>query len=96
MLWRNGCDGKVLRCGAGNRHQNLLPNPDFVFWRQRASTKKAVPVPYFWGGFYDLFFSNFFFNPRGISVGAFSGVENAKIRGSSPKMPKTWSPLAQG
>jgi hypothetical protein len=21
MLWRNGCDGKVLRCGAGNRHQ---------------------------------------------------------------------------
>jgi hypothetical protein len=19
MLWRNGCDGKVLRCGAGNR-----------------------------------------------------------------------------
>jgi hypothetical protein len=21
MLWRNGCDEKVLRCGAGNRHQ---------------------------------------------------------------------------
>jgi hypothetical protein len=21
MLWRSGCDGKVLRCGAGNRHQ---------------------------------------------------------------------------
>ena len=21
MLWRNGCDGKVLRCGAGDRHQ---------------------------------------------------------------------------
>ena len=21
MLWRNGCDGKVLRCGAGNRHR---------------------------------------------------------------------------
>ena len=21
MLWRYGCDGKVLRCGAGNRHQ---------------------------------------------------------------------------
>jgi hypothetical protein len=25
MLWRNGCDGKVLRCGAGNRHQQDLP-----------------------------------------------------------------------
>jgi hypothetical protein len=24
MLWRNGCDGKVLRCGAGNRHQQLF------------------------------------------------------------------------
>jgi hypothetical protein len=23
MLWRNGCDGKVLRCGAGNRHQHV-------------------------------------------------------------------------
>jgi hypothetical protein len=22
MLWGNGCDGKVLRCGAGNRHQH--------------------------------------------------------------------------
>jgi hypothetical protein len=21
MLWKNGCDGKALRCGAGNRHQ---------------------------------------------------------------------------
>jgi hypothetical protein len=25
MLRRNGCDGKVLRCGAGNRHQHLGP-----------------------------------------------------------------------
>jgi hypothetical protein len=24
MLWRNGCGGKVLRCGAGNRHQQFL------------------------------------------------------------------------
>jgi hypothetical protein len=23
MLWRNGRDGKVLRCGAGNRHQHF-------------------------------------------------------------------------
>jgi hypothetical protein len=29
-------------------------------------------------------------------VGAFSGVENAKVRGSSPEMPKTGSPLAKG
>ena len=49
------------------------------------------------GGFYDLFFFQlFFFNPREISVGAFSGVENAKMRGSSPEMPKTGSPLAKG
>jgi hypothetical protein len=25
MLWRNGCDGKVLRCGAGKRHQQPAP-----------------------------------------------------------------------
>jgi hypothetical protein len=25
MLWRNGCDGKALRCGAGNRHQQPVP-----------------------------------------------------------------------
>jgi hypothetical protein len=29
-------------------------------------------------------------------VGAFSGVENAKMRGPSPEMPKTGSPLAKG
>jgi hypothetical protein len=42
-----------------------------------------------------FFFSNFFFNPRGISAGAFSGVENSKMWGSSPEMPKTGSPLAK-
>ena len=30
-----------------------------------------------------------------FSVGAFSGVENGKIRGSSPEMLKTGSPLAK-
>jgi hypothetical protein len=25
MLWRNGCDGKSLRCGAGKRHQQYYP-----------------------------------------------------------------------
>jgi hypothetical protein len=29
-------------------------------------------------------------------VGAFSGVENAKMWGSTPEMPKTGSPLAKG
>jgi hypothetical protein len=29
-------------------------------------------------------------------VGAFSGVENAKMWGPSPEMPKTGSPLAKG
>jgi hypothetical protein len=28
MLWRNGCDGKVLRCGAGERHQHGLAMND--------------------------------------------------------------------
>jgi hypothetical protein len=23
VLWRNGCDGKALRCGAGNRHKQM-------------------------------------------------------------------------
>jgi hypothetical protein len=43
-----------------------------------------------------FFFPTFFFNFRAVSVGAFSGVENAKMRGSSPEMPKTGSPLAKG
>jgi hypothetical protein len=43
-----------------------------------------------------FFFPTFFLNPREISVGAFSGVENAKMWGSSPEMPKTGSPLAKG
>ena len=27
VLWRNGCDGKALRCGAGNRHQQTEITP---------------------------------------------------------------------
>jgi hypothetical protein len=27
MLWRSGCDGKALRCGAGNRHQHIQAKP---------------------------------------------------------------------
>jgi hypothetical protein len=45
----------------------LLLNPDFFFRRQRTA-QKAVLVPFFWGGVYDLI-SNFFFDLRKISVG---------------------------
>jgi hypothetical protein len=31
MLWGNRCDGKVLRCGAGNRHQHAHPVPCTVY-----------------------------------------------------------------
>jgi hypothetical protein len=36
MLWRNGCDGKVLRCGAGNRHRQSE--------RQKYVVRKGFPV----------------------------------------------------
>jgi hypothetical protein len=56
--------------------------------------QQAVLVPFFWGGFYDLFFfCNFFLYPEDFSWGVF-GVGNAKTRGSSPEMPKTGCPLA--
>jgi hypothetical protein len=38
----------------------LLLNPDFFFVTP-AGQQKAVPVPFFWGGFYDLFFSPIIF-----------------------------------
>jgi hypothetical protein len=59
--------------------------------RMRSRTRSTIGVV-----FMAFFVSNFFFNPREISVGAFSGVENAKMWGSSPEMPKTGSPLAKG
>jgi hypothetical protein len=62
-----------------------------------ASTKGSR---HFFGGWFlshDLFFFQLvFFNLREISVGAFSGVENAQMWGLSPEMPKTGSPLAKG
>jgi hypothetical protein len=43
MLWRNGCDGKVLRCGAGIRHQQLrLENPDVTVAQDCTRTEGAV------------------------------------------------------
>jgi hypothetical protein len=33
----------------------LLLNPDFLF-DASGPAQKAVPVPFFWGGFYDFFF----------------------------------------
>ena len=39
-------------------------------------------MPFFWGGFYDLFFfSKFFFNLRGISAGALSESKILKMSG---------------
>jgi hypothetical protein len=35
MLWRNGCDGKVLRCGAGNRHQHKRGVKSGFWWFYR-------------------------------------------------------------
>ena len=37
-----------------------------------------VLVPFFWGGVYDLFFSNFLFDLRRISVGVFSELKISK------------------
>jgi hypothetical protein len=39
-LWRNGCDGKVLRCGAGKRHQQPCPVA------RRALQARRSTVPY--------------------------------------------------
>jgi hypothetical protein len=44
MLWRNGCDGKVLRCGAGDRHQHV----DHTYNRKsNASPLRAKGDPVF-------------------------------------------------
>ena len=46
------------------------------------------------GGFYDLFFFQlFFFNPRKISVGAFSGVENTKMCPAPHVLHGVWAAL---
>jgi hypothetical protein len=57
----------------------LLLNPDFFFFGASGPAQKAVLALFFGVFFMTFFFSNFFFNPREISVGAFSGVENAKM-----------------
>jgi hypothetical protein len=57
----------------------LLLNPDFFFGVSEPA-QKAVLVPFFWGGIYDLFFSNFFFDFRRISVGVFSELKIPKFK----------------
>jgi hypothetical protein len=47
----------------------LLLNPEFVFGAS-GPARKAVPVPFFWGGIYGLFFLC-----PGISVGVFSELK---------------------
>jgi hypothetical protein len=57
----------------------LLLNPDF-FFDVSGPAQKAVLVPFFWGGFYDLFlFPHIFFNLQGISVGALSESKMLKL-----------------
>ena len=65
----------------------LLLNPDF-FFDASGPAQKAVPVPFFGGGFYDLFFSKLFFNLRGISVGALSESKILKMSGHVRKPQK--------
>jgi hypothetical protein len=47
----------------------FLLNPDFFFWRQRASTKGSAR-DFFRGVVFMTFFSTFFYdNPRGVKSG---------------------------
>jgi hypothetical protein len=63
----------------------LLLNPDF-FFDASGPAQKAVLVPFFWRGFYDLFFPpKLFFHLRGISVGALSESKILKIIGHARK-----------
>jgi hypothetical protein len=67
----------------------LLLNPGF-FFDASGPAQKAVLVPFFWGGFYDLFFSSkLFFNLRGISVGALSEFKILKMSGHVRKSLKS-------
>jgi hypothetical protein len=54
-----------------------LLNPDFFFGVSEPA-QKAVLVPFFWGGFYGLFFFQIFFDLRRISVGVFSELKIPK------------------
>jgi hypothetical protein len=72
----------------------LLLNPDF-FFDASGPAQKAVLVPFFWGGFYDLFFfPQLFFNLRGISVGALSESKILKMSGHVRKPQKIGCPLS--
>jgi hypothetical protein len=47
MLWRNGCDGKVLRCGAGDTHQQAPPPPPPPLGsRERNKEPQGTPPPF--------------------------------------------------
>jgi hypothetical protein len=68
------------RAQLGTIQNNLgnfpLLNPDFFFGVSEPA-QKAVPVPFFWGGVYDLFFFNLFFDLRGV----FSELQIPKSEG---------------
>jgi hypothetical protein len=92
----NGSEGPNQAFAAQTQINNLgnflLLNPDFFFFAS-GPAQKAVLAPshlFFGVVFMTFFFSQLFFNPRKISVGAFSRVVNAKMPcgGQVRKCPK--------
>ena len=59
------------------RHGQLSPaQPRLFFFGVSEPTQRAVLVPFFWGGVYDLFFPQIcFLDLRRISVGVFSELK---------------------
>jgi hypothetical protein len=56
----------------------LLFSPDFFFLASASQRKWQCSCPFFWGGVYDLFFPQPFFDLRRISVGVFSELKIPK------------------
>jgi hypothetical protein len=80
------------RLGGARHFQNnlgkfLLLNPDFSFWRQRASIKGRAR-DFFWGDFYGLF-PTFFLSPGDFIFYRFGGVFG--IRNSKYQNPRAIS-----
>jgi hypothetical protein len=58
----NGSEGAELGIGPNNLGKFLLLNdPEFFLGASGPAQKKGCSHLLFWGGFYDLFFSNYFF-----------------------------------
>ena len=61
VSWANGSEGGNWAFVHLTRPTFSCSTPTF-FFGVSGPAQKAVLVPFFWGGFYDLFFFNFFFN----------------------------------